>query len=109
MVERIIDAASEHGAATVAMPLKFTVKEAKLEGQVVRTLERSALWEVQTPQIMQLDLLHKGFDYAYQHNLTVTDDTSLIELLGAKVQLVEGSDRNIKLTTPEDFAIAQTW
>ncbi len=109
MVKRIIDAALEHGAATAAMPIKFTVKEANTEGQVVQTLERSNLWEVQTPQIMQWDLLQRGFDYAYQQGLTVTDDTSLVELLGEKVQLVEGSDRNIKLTTLEDFAIAQTW
>lgn len=109
LVKRVIDAALQHGAATAAMPVKFTVKEATPEGQVVRTLERSTLWEIQTPQIIKTELLHEGFDYANQNYLSVTDDTSLVELLGAKVQLVEGSDRNMKLTTSEDFVIAQAW
>lgn len=105
LVNRVVIEAQKHGAATAAMPLKFTVKESDEHGLVVKTPDRASLWEIQTPQIIRLALLKTGFDHAHQHNLTVTDDVSLVEQLGVKVKLVEGCYSNIKITTPEDFKV----
>jgi 2-C-methyl-D-erythritol 4-phosphate cytidylyltransferase len=107
LVRRVINAASEHGAATAGMPIKFTVKECCSQQMISQTLERSRIWEIQTPQVMQRDLLQRGFSFAHSHNITVTDDVSLVELLQHSVKVVEGSYNNIKITTPEDLAISQ--
>lgn len=103
LVERVFIEAQKHGSATAAVPLKFTIKEANAQGMVVNTPDRSALWEIQTPQIIRSNLLKEGFEYANQHQLTVTDDVSLIELLGNEVKLAEGCYSNLKITTPEDL------
>ncbi len=107
LVQRIADAADKHGAATAALPVKFTVKESDDFGFVICTPDRSTLWEIQTPQIMRLSLLQAGFANAHLKDLTVTDDVSLVELMGLPVQLIEGCHRNLKITTPEDLVIAQ--
>lgn len=98
--------AKTHKAATLAAPMKCTIKEATADGFVARTLDRSLLWEIQTPQIMSPDLLRQGFAIAKEQNLTMTDDASLVELTGHPVKLVCGSSRNLKLTTPDDWAVA---
>lgn len=103
LVKRTIDAARECGAAACAMPLKFTVKQVDSKGMVIATPDRSTLWEIQTPQVIERSLLQKGFDYAYQNDLTVTDDLSLVENLGIPAKIVEGCYSNIKITTPEDL------
>lgn len=108
MVGKVLEEAHNCGAATVAVPLKFTVKEADSSGNVINTPDRSKLWEIQTPQVVSRALLRKGFDYALANGLTVTDDVSLVELIGGKVKLVEGSHTNIKLTVPSDIAFAET-
>lgn len=95
-----------HKAATLAVPLKFTVKQSGPDGFVHSTLDRNKLFEIQTPQILSKTILSEGFAYANQHNLTVTDDVSLAELIEKPVKLVEGSYLNIKITTPEDLLIA---
>lgn len=103
LVKRVFGAAKEYGAATAAMPVKFTIKEADKTGIVVKTPDRSCLWEIQTPQVIEMSLIKEGFDHANRHGLTVTDDTSLVEQLGVKVKLVEGCYGNIKITVPEDL------
>ncbi|MGM0439495.1 MAG: 2-C-methyl-D-erythritol 4-phosphate cytidylyltransferase [Chlamydiota bacterium] len=107
MVQNVLSAVNEYGAATVGMPVAFTVKQADENGFVSSTLDRSHIWEIQTPQALRQDLLRKGFEYANHHHLTVTDDVSLAELLGEQVKLIEGSRKNIKITTPEDLSVAQ--
>lgn len=106
LVDRVRVAATLHGAATAAMPVKFTVKESGDDGFVARTPDRARCWEIQTPQIIRYQLLCQGFDHAITHDLTVTDDVSLVELLGALVKLVEGCYHNIKITTQDDLAVA---
>lgn len=106
MVSEVIQAAIEHGAATLGTPVKFTVKEGCSNHFVKTTLDRSKLWEIQTPQAIQTPLLKRSFDYAYQNGLSVTDDASLVELLGHSVKIVPGSYANIKITTPEDLAMS---
>lgn len=107
MVVDVLAEAQKSHAATVAMPIKFTVKEAGADRKVRRTIDRNTLWEIQTPQAVAKKLLHDGFKQAKAHNLTVTDDVSLAELVGHPVQLVFGSYANIKITTPDDLQLAE--
>lgn len=102
-----ISQAAIHGAATLATPLKFTVKEASVDGFIKKTLNRSSLFEIQTPQIIKRELLARGFALANQTNLEVTDDVSLVECLQLPVKLVMSSYQNIKITTQEDLAHAE--
>ncbi|KAJ1621211.1 2-C-methyl-D-erythritol 4-phosphate cytidylyltransferase-domain-containing protein, partial [Pavlovales sp. CCMP2436] len=106
VLEVIADAA-EHGAAVLAVPCKATIKESD-DGQFVgKTLQRSKLWEIQTPQVVRTELLRAGFAKAAAEKLEVTDDASLVEALGKPVKLTLGEYTNFKLTTPEDMVIAR--
>jgi 2-C-methyl-D-erythritol 4-phosphate cytidylyltransferase len=109
LVRRALHAAKEHGAATVGMPIKFTVKECNEQQFVKHTPDRSRIWEIQTPQFIQTSLLKQGFQHVKSTYSTVTDDVSIVELLGLPVKLVEGSQSNLKITTLEDLAIAQSF
>ncbi len=102
----VLEAGEKVGAATLAIPVKSTIKEAKKDLTVDRTLNRAALWEIQTPQVLRYDLLQKGMELVLKKHLSVTDDVSLAELLGHPVQLVEGSCSNLKITNSEDLALA---
>lgn len=107
LVQRVIHAAHKHGAATVGMPIKFTIKEHDGNHFVKNTPDRANYWEIQTPQIVRTELIRQGFDYVHKNNLTVTDDVSLVECLGYPVKLVEGCYTNIKITTPDDLSLAE--
>ncbi|EFB42233.1 MULTISPECIES: 2-C-methyl-D-erythritol 4-phosphate cytidylyltransferase [Parachlamydia] len=109
LIKRVLSAASEHGAATVGMPIKFTLKQSTATGFVDKTLDRSLLWEIQTPQAVDFHLLYQGFDKVHQMGIDVTDDVSIIELLEKPVKLVEGDYANLKITTPEDMVVAEQW
>jgi 2-C-methyl-D-erythritol 4-phosphate cytidylyltransferase len=106
-VEELYHTALHHGAAALAVPLKFTVKHALEDKKVTFTPDRSTLFEIQTPQAVNRDLMEKGFSLAYANKRLVTDDVSLVELLGVPVHLVEGSHDNLKITTPDDWELAQ--
>ncbi|MFN0065249.1 MAG: 2-C-methyl-D-erythritol 4-phosphate cytidylyltransferase [Chlamydiales bacterium] len=108
MLTRLFIAGEKEGAAATGMPMKFTVKEAK-DGKVERTLDRSQLWEIQTPQLLAKEVLERGFVQANAQQLTVTDDVSLAELIGHPVQLVHGAYENLKITTPHDWIIAEQY
>jgi len=107
MVQRVLDAGKTVGAAAVGVPMKPTVKRCNAEGFVEETLDRSTLWEVQTPQVLTTSLLHEGFAYVNSRGLTVTDDVALAELLHHPVRMVFGSYANIKVTTLEDLQFAE--
>jgi 2-C-methyl-D-erythritol 4-phosphate cytidylyltransferase len=102
-----LEAAVQHGAAAIGMPLKFTLKEHDGKEFVKYTPDRSLFWEIQTPQVMRTSWLKKGFEHAQLHNITVTDDVSLLELLNYPVKLVQGSYSNLKITTPLDLILAE--
>lgn len=106
LVLRVLAAGNEYGAAAVGMPVKFTVKEIDDQNFVRNTPDRATIWEIQTPQVLHRAILEEGFAYAHQHKITVTDDVSLAELVGKRVKLVEGSHTNLKMTVPNDLAIA---
>ncbi len=104
----VINAAKEHHAAALAAPVKQTIKQVNEQGFVEKTLDRSKLWEMHTPQVIAPDILRNGFEIAAKDNLTVTDDVALVELTGFPVKLVHGAERNLKVTTPIDLTIAET-
>lgn len=96
-----------HGAAVLGVPMKATVKESADGVFVLRTIERSKLWEIHTPQVATKELFLKGFEKVKNENLEVTDDVSVIEALGLPVKLTLGEYTNIKLTTPDDLSVAE--
>jgi len=107
LVHTLLKVGKKVDAASLAMPVKNTLKEIKQTQEVARTLDRSLIWEIQTPQLLKKSTLLAGFDYAHTHGLQVTDDLSLAELVGHRVKLVRGSHQNIKITTPEDLSFAE--
>jgi 2-C-methyl-D-erythritol 4-phosphate cytidylyltransferase len=96
--------AGESGAAAAAVPVKDTIKLTDGEVLVKETLQRDRLWTTQTPQIFNFDIITRAYE-----NLTaeVTDDSTAVERLGCRVQLYMGDYQNIKVTTPEDLALAR--
>ncbi len=98
-------AAEKFGAAIAAVPVKDTLKKGDTENQIVETVDRETLWQAQTPQAARVSLLLAAYKAAA--NRDVTDEASLLELAGTPVQLVEGSETNIKITRPDDLIIAE--
>jgi 2-C-methyl-D-erythritol 4-phosphate cytidylyltransferase len=105
LVERGLEEARQTGAAIAAVPLKETVKVVDSEGVIASTPRRQSLWAAQTPQVFRFDLIAEAHRMV---NGEVTDDASLVEALGHKVKVYMGSYDNIKVTTPEDLALAET-
>lgn len=105
--EAVIRTAYEKGAACLAIPATATIREVDATGTAVRLLDRSLLWEMQTPQAVQIDLLHRGFERSLKEGSTVTDDVALAELCGTPPHIVQGSSRNIKITSPIDLLLAE--
>lgn len=103
----LIEACRKHDAAVLAVHPKDTVKDSNSTPFVRSTLDRSKLWAVQTPQAFELDLLLQAYRQAEHLHLAGTDDSSLVEHLGVKVRIVEGSYDNIKITTREDLELAE--
>jgi 2-C-methyl-D-erythritol 4-phosphate cytidylyltransferase len=102
-------AAVVHGAAIAAVPLKDTLKRVTDTGAVEATIPRDCLWRVQTPQAFQCRLLYEAFVYAQRHGIEGTDEASLVEALGQRVQVVPGDENNVKITTPDDLRFAETF
>lgn len=106
LVDRVIRAANTYGAAAPAIGVKDTIKLA--EGRVIQsTPDRKKLFAVQTPQVFDFDLLRGALAKAKQDGAELTDDCSAVERMGMKIKLVEGDERNLKITTPLDLKIAQ--
>lgn len=104
LIERGLEAARETGSAVAAVPVTDTIKMA-LENMIVQgTPPRKSLWAVQTPQVFRFDIIKAAYRQA---KYDVTDDATLVEKAGYKVKLYMGSYDNIKITTPEDLAIAE--
>ena len=106
---RTFKASCEHKAAAPGVPLSFTIKEINSDNLVNKTLDRSTIQEIQTPQIIEKNLLNMAYLYAQEHNLSVTDDVSLVELMNQKVKIVEGDKKNIKVTTPTDLLLCDAF
>lgn len=106
MIEDSIQSAVTYGAVVLAMPIKDTVKMSKPDGTVLKTLERELLWQVQTPQTFQVNIIKEAYHLAIKDGFVGTDDACLVERLGTAVHILPGSSTNIKITTPEDLLLA---
>lgn len=107
MIRLVVEAAAEHGAAIIALPMRDTVKYVGAGGVIERTIDRAPLWLAQTPQAFRRACLEEAHHKAFLGNIHATDDAHLVELLGKPVVVVEGSGENIKVTRPEDLVIGE--
>jgi 2-C-methyl-D-erythritol 4-phosphate cytidylyltransferase len=104
LIEQGLKEAQKTGAAIAAVPVKETIKIVRADGAIRRTPRRDNLWVAQTPQVFRYDIIAEAYR---QMDYTVTDDAALVESLGYKVKVYMGSYDNIKVTTPEDLALAE--
>ena len=106
VIDRTVRAAHSYGAAAPAVPVKDTIKVVT-GGVVSSTPDRKTLQAVQTPQVFDLNLLKSALKKAKEDGAEVTDDCSAVERMGMSIKIVEGDERNIKVTTPMDLKIAK--
>ena len=106
LIDRVVRAAHAYGAAAPGIPLKDTVKV--VDGGVVKsTPDRKTLQAIQTPQVFDFDLLRAALKQAKADGAQITDDCSAVERMGMSVKIVEGDERNMKVTTPMDLQIVR--
>ena len=103
---RAITALEEFPAAVAAVPIEETVKRVA-EGQVLETLDRDGLWRIQTPQAFRTETLAEAHAAALEAGVEATDDAALVERIGGTVAIVPGARYNLKVTYPEDLALAE--
>ena len=105
-IQRLIDTAKTHRAVITALPAKETVKKVDSDGYVVKTYARKQIWLVQTPQVFRYEDIEAAHQKAIREKWdTATDDSALIERLGIPVTVVDGSEKNIKVTTRHDLEL----
>jgi len=104
LIERGLAEARASGAAVAAVPVKDTIKRVSQDGFVCETPERDTLWAIQTPQVFLFDLIFQAHEEITED---VSDDATMVERLGHMVRIYRGSYENIKVTTPEDLALAE--
>jgi 2-C-methyl-D-erythritol 4-phosphate cytidylyltransferase / 2-C-methyl-D-erythritol 2,4-cyclodiphosphate synthase len=105
LFNKCIAGAARVGAAIVALPLADTLK--RVEGRTISaTVPRAGLWQAQTPQVFHRELLITAHQEALRRSILATDDADLVERLGVRIEVVEGSALNLKITTPDDLGIA---
>ena len=106
LIDRVVRAANTYGAAAPGIPVKDTIKIV-VGGMVENTPDRRALQAIQTPQVFDYDILRVALKKARDEDALITDDCSAVERIGMCVRIVEGDERNIKVTTPMDLKLAQ--
>ena len=107
LIDSVLAAAKLSGAAVCGAPCSDSLKEVAEDGLVVRTVERSKLWSVQTPQIFRTQLLREAYREALKTGVTFTDDTAVVEKMGHAVRIVLYHGINLKITTPADWSLAE--
>ncbi len=107
-IEPLIKAAHQHGASILGVRSTSTLKLSTDDQFVNKTLDRSSIWEIQTPQLAPKNVLLKGLKKAQNENLLATDEASLVELLGQDVKIVEGNSLNFKVTTQADLKLTES-
>lgn len=105
IIDNCIEEAKNHKAVVVGVPVKDTIKVIDKDKYIVDTPNRSVLWAVQTPQTFDYNILIDAYKDAFKNGFYGTDDAMLVERIGYKVKMVEGSYNNIKITTQEDLNI----
>ena len=105
IIDKSIEEAKEHKAIVVGVPVKDTIKVIDNDKNIVDTPNRSVLWAVQTPQTFNYNILIDAYKDAFKNKFYGTDDAMLVERIGYKVKMLEGSYNNIKITTQEDLNV----
>lgn len=106
-IRLVIQGAQRHGGAVLGWPAQDTLKRVNSQGEVLKTLDRQDIWQIQTPQAFQAGLLWRAFVDAYSRDFYGTDEASLLEELNLPVVVVPGSPFNLKITTQEDLQLAE--
>jgi 2-C-methyl-D-erythritol 4-phosphate cytidylyltransferase len=106
LIAETVKSAKRYGSGVAAVKITDTVKEVDHGMLVARTVDRSKLWAVQTPQTFKVECLMRAYENAKKKKLVVTDEASAVEALGEEVHLVPAPLSNIKITTPEDLTLA---
>ncbi len=106
-VRKVVAAARRHGGAILGIPCQDTLKRVNSKGVVVDTVDRTELWQVQTPQAFQAPLLWRAYQEAMERGFYATDEAALVEALGETVVVVPGTCLNLKITTPDDLKMAE--
>ena len=108
VIENCLMEAEREGAAMAAVPVKDTLKAVSAENEIEQTIDRSGVWQAQTPQAADVALLKRAFAEAAKHkDFIATDEAALLERINVPVKVVEGSEKNIKITRPEDLVLAK--
>jgi 2-C-methyl-D-erythritol 4-phosphate cytidylyltransferase len=108
ILSKAVTEAKVSKAVVVGVPAKDTIKTVSPENFTLETLDRGSLWQVQTPQVFQLSIIKQAYERAQKINYRATDDSKLVERMGIPVKMIMGSYDNIKITTIEDVAIAES-
>lgn len=106
-IKACCEAALRHGGAVLGVPVRDTIKRTNENRAVTATPERGSLWKAQTPQAFRREILLEAYRKAEEDRFVGTDDASLVERLGKRVQMVEGDRNNFKITYPEDLERAR--
>jgi 2-C-methyl-D-erythritol 4-phosphate cytidylyltransferase len=106
LIQRSIEGAIEFGGCIVGLAAKETTKSVSSSGFVEETVDRTKLWNIQTPQSFCYEIFKKAIDGAATTNFVGTDEAMLVEKIGEQVKVIEGSPRNIKITKPDDWDFA---
>ena len=107
LIAATVSGAQESGAAVAAQPVTDTIKESADGATITRTLDRSRLWSVQTPQAFRLDIIRHALSEVRARGMFVTDDTAACELIGQPVRLIASAEPNPKVTRPEDLVYVE--
>jgi len=106
LIQESIRNAIKYGACIPGVKLTDTIKQARPDSSIQKTVNRQFLYAAQTPQTFKLDLIWQAFDHAIKTDFSGTDDASLIEHAGGRVMIIKGSQLNIKITTQQDLTLA---
>jgi len=107
LIRAVIQGARRHGGAVLGWPSQDTLKRVNSQGEVIGTLDRRDIWQIQTPQAFQAALLWRAFVDAYSRDFYGTDEASLLEEIQQPVMVIPGSPFNLKITTREDLQLAE--
>lgn len=107
LIQKSIDLCNDFDGAILAAPSIDTLKDVR-NNQITRTLDRTVIWQAQTPQTFHRSIIENAYKHAFNNQLTATDDATFVEAVGGKIAIVESNSQNLKITNPEDLLIAQT-
>jgi 2-C-methyl-D-erythritol 4-phosphate cytidylyltransferase len=107
LIDRCVETAADKGAVVAGLPVRDTIKTVSSDHWIESTPNRSALWEIQTPQAFKRGLIIAAHEWAERQGIQVTDDATVVERIGTPVYVLEGERTNFKITVPEDVWLAE--